>query len=267
MYMKKKLFKGIGTFIIIIITLILIKNNVKLTKAEPESIESKSQVTTLNNNSDLVKKLYDKLNMDLINNECTSCLTNESYNFMYYNFEGEEYSYSDDAKVYLTINYLYKNKLINNTTLEDKTNYLIEKKTMEDGIIKLFGNSKLDNFDYSFNPDGQCGITEYTYTKENIEINTNICNQSLSKAKSKEIKAFKDGNYVKMQINAFKYEINEENVIIKNFNDELITSISKEEFEASFDKYLDVTEVDNFEFIFKLLGDDYYLQKIIKNNV
>ena len=58
--MKKKLFKGIGTFIIIIITLILIKNNVKLTKAEPESIESKSQVTTLNNNSDLEESLGSK---------------------------------------------------------------------------------------------------------------------------------------------------------------------------------------------------------------
>lgn len=265
MYMKKKLIKGIGTIIIIIITLVLIKNNVKLTKAEiPESIESKSQVTTLNKKSDLVKKLYDKLNIDLINNECVTCLTNESYNFMYYNFEGEEFSYSDNQKIYLTINYLYNNKLINNTSLEDKTNYLIEKKTMDDGIVRLFGSRKLDNFDYSFNPDGQCGITEYTYTKENIEINTNICNQSVYKAKSKVVSAFKDGNYVKMQVNAYKYYLSDENVNIRNFNDEPITTITKEEFETSFEKYLDVSEVDKYEFIFKLIGDDYYLQKITR---
>ena len=59
--MNKKAIRFLAALIIVIVLIILVKNNVKMTKEEPVKAKESARITSLNVGSDLVEKLYSDL--------------------------------------------------------------------------------------------------------------------------------------------------------------------------------------------------------------
>ena len=256
--MKKRFLKVIAFFISAFILLVLVKNNVAVSKDVQKQEKTGKTVTTLNINSELVNRLRDILNLDLINNNCADlneCLINSNYNFYYY----KNTELTDNFKIYLAINNLYKNKEINSINMEDKTMYSIEKDTLEKKVEEIFGDTDFSSFDSSFNPSPDCGIINYTYTGHTYDIDTNLCKSNSDVAVSKITKAYKIEDYVIINLKAFHY-VDQDYISIKNFNDEIIFELSRDVYneEDAFKK----DNIDEYEFKFKLSGDKYYLNSV-----
>ena len=256
--MKTKFLKIIAFFVSVFLALLLVKNNVAVSKDVQKQEKKGKTVTTLNINSELVKKLSDMLNLDLINNNCSDlndCLINSNYNFYYY----KNTEFTDNFKIYLSINSLYRNKVINPISMEDKTMYSIEKDTLEKKVEEIFGSTDFSSFDSSFNPSPECGIINYIYTGHTYDIDTNLCKNSGDIAVSKITKAYKIEDYVILNIKAFHY-VDQDYISIKNFNDEVIFELSKDEYNE--DDVFKKDNVDEYEFRFKLNGDKYFLSSV-----
>ena len=256
--MKNKGLKVIVFLAITSLLVILVKNNVAVSKDTQKQEKDDKKVTILNKDSELVKKLSQMLNFDLINNNCSEsndCLINSNYNFYYYKYT----ELTDDFKIYMSINNLYKNKKITPINMEDKTKYSIEKDTLENKIEELFGKIDFSSFDSSFNPSPECGIVNYTYTGATYDIDTNVCKNSNDIAVSKVVKSYKIEDYIILNIKAFHY-VDGEYIVIKNFNDDTIIELPKADYNenAIFDK----ENIDEYEFKFKLNGDNYYLSSV-----
>lgn len=274
----KKIIKIIVAILIVVLFVILCKTNIKATKEAPvESSEESTNVMRLDVNSTLVQNLYNGLNIDLVNSDCSGeekCLNNYNYDFLYYKFDGTK-TLSDQEKIYLAINYLYKNNLLTNTTPEDKTSYTISKDDMQNTITELFGVRDFSNFNSEFSPNQKCGITDYTFTGESYLIETNVCNNNDKVAKSKLMSAYKDDNYVTLNIKSFYYEkksddtTDDQKVIdIKNFNtDEVLDTVSQNHIDESADDLFDNKKTNEYLFRFELIGDNYYLKDITINKV
>ena len=254
----------------LIVLVFLIKSNVKMTKEEPPKAKESSKITKLNVGSNLVETLYDSLNLKLINNNCQKedkCLINEGYKYLYFTNEKEKVL-SDDEKMYLAINSLYKKGALENISQEDKTSYYIDKDKMDNELIDLFGVKDLSNFNYTFKPDPNCGIIEYIYTKEKHEINTNLCVTSTEKALTKIEEAYKEEDNIYIKIKIFKYDNKDNIVTIKTIDNELIDSYeineSNESSKDIADYFMD-DRLDTYDFEFKLIGDNYYLQRVLHN--
>lgn len=272
----KKPIKIIATISIIIVLIVLVKTNITATKEEPvESIES-SNITILDPNSSLTKTLYNNLNMNLINSDCSGedkCLSNYNYDFLYYKFD-KKMELDDASKIYLAINYLYKNDLLTQASPEDKNSYTISKETMQDTLTDLFGIRDFSNFNSEFTPSQKCGIIDYTYTGENYLITTNVCNNNDRTAKSKVVKAYKDDNYVILDIKSFYFDKKDDNytddekvIPIKNFNtDEVLDTVSLNHINNSPDDLFKNKKMTDYLFRFELIGDNYYLKDISIDN-
>lgn len=263
--MNKKALKIIAVLIIIIVLAVLVKNNVELSKEEPIQAKESTRITSLNVGSDLVAKLYNSLNMKLVNNNCQKedkCLINEGYNFLYFTSEKEKVL-SDDEKMYLAINSLYKSDKLETISQEDKTSYYIDKMVLDSEISSLFGKTDFTTFNYSVKPDPTCGIIEYTYSKDKHEINTNLCVTSNVKGLSKIEEAYKKEDNIYITIKIFKYVEENEIITIKKVNDEVIDSYEMSESSKDISEYFNDDRIDTYDFKFKLEDGNYYLQKII----
>lgn len=266
--MNKKTFRIIAIIIILIILIFLIKNNVHMTKEEPIESHESPKVTSLNVGSDLVEKLYDSLNLKLINNHCEkdkNCLVNEGYNFLYFT-DAEEKILSDDEKMYLVINSLYQNNKLKNISQEDKNSYYIDSVDLNNEITSLFGNTDFDSFNYAIKPDQNCGIIEYTYLKDKHEIHTNICITSNEKGLTKIEEAYKKEDNIYIRVKVFKYIESDNIMTVKTIDNEVIDSYEMVESSNDLAKYFDDAKVDTYDFEFKLSEGNYYLQKIIKKD-
>ena len=265
--MNKKAIRFLAALIIVIVLIILVKNNVKMTKEEPVKAKESARITSLNVGSDLVEKLYDSLNLKLINNHCKNedkCLVNEAYNFMYFTKEKEKIL-SDDEKMYLVINKLYYENKMENVSQEDKTSYFVEKDILNNEITSLFGETDFETFNYTLKTDANCGIIEYTYSKEKHEINTNKCVSSQERGLSKIEEAYKKEDNIYIRVKVFKYVENENIITIKTIDNEEIDNYEMVESSKDISEYFEDNRVDKYDFEFKLKNGNYYLQKILHN--
>lgn len=264
--MKNKKIKLLLGIIFLLVLIFLVKNNVKMTKEKPVKAKESSKVTKLNVGSNLVETLYNSLNLKLVNNNCDKedkCLINEGYSFLYFTEEKEKIL-SDDEKMYLAINDLYKRNALKNISQEDKTSYYIDNTAMDNELINLFGNKDLSNFNYTFKPDPNCGIIEYIYSKDRHEINTNQCVSSNEKALTKIEDAYKEEDNIYIKMKVFKYEYKDDNiVIIKTIHGDEIDSYEMTESSKDMSEFFVDDRVDTYDFEFKIIDGNYYLQRIL----
>lgn len=263
--MNKKAIKILAALILVIVLIVLVKNNVKMTKEEPVKAKESSRITSLNVGSDLVEKLYDSLNLKLINNNCEkedNCLVNEAYNYMYFTEEKEKVL-SDDEKMYLAINKLFKENKLQNISQEDKTSYFIDKDVLNNEITTLFGDTDFAAFNYTLKTNADCGIIEYTYLKDKHEINTNICVTSNEKGLSKIEEAYKKEDNIYISVKVFKYVENDNIITIKTIDNEEIDSYELTESSKDIANCFEDDRVDEYDFEFKLKNGNYYLQRIL----
>ena len=263
--MNKKAIKILAALILIIVLIILVKDNVKMTKEEPIKTKESSRITSLNVGSDLVEKLYDSLNMKLVNNNCRKedkCLVNEAYSFMYFTKEKEKVL-SDDEKIYLAINQLYKEDKLENISQEDKTSYLIDKGVLDNEITTLFGETDFNTFNYTLKTDANCGVIEYTYLKDKHEINTNVCTSSYEKGLSKIEEAYKKEDKIYISVKVFKYIESDNIITIKTVDNEEIDSYEMSESSKDIAEYFEDDRIEEYDFEFELKNGNYYLQRIL----
>lgn len=271
----KKIIKYILFISILLILIILIKKNVRYTKANQNTTkESKINITYLNNDSELVNKLYDKLNMNLVNTSCTGedkCLINDTFSYLYYNVD-EKKELTDEEKIYFAINKLYKENKLNN--INDNGEYIISIDDLKEAIQDLYGKTDFNTFNSEFRASGECGITNYTYTGSEYLIKINVCKSNDIQAKSIVNRAYKINNSVFLEIKAFKYNTNiethtyDENIVdIYNFNNEIINRASLNHIENDSASIFKDENIDKYTFKFELEDDQYYLKEIYQGEL
>ena len=241
--MKREI-KIILIIVCIFFIFLLIKFNVTATKEKISYTEKGQTIMNLDIRSKLVKDIYNSLNMDLINNTCVDCLTNEHYNFIYYK---DQKILSDDEKLYIVFNELYKQeKFTYKQSVESKTlkKIIIDKFAVNEELKNKFNVNDTKNFNNNFVQSNSCGIKSYTYTKESYELEINPCKDTYNYVQTKVVKAIKKDNHIFLYIN--KYDvINKESTDIQKY-DETNKNVEK------------------YKFNFKLDGDKYYLKNIKK---
>lgn len=274
--MNKKMFGKIFITVVIVFVLgMFIKHNVKVVETKVEGKKSMSSLELeLDINSEVVQKLYNDLNVDLINKNCDmkTCLISDNYSFLYFNFDEKEKVLNDVEKLYLVFNYLYSKKSFSENINEDGNKELtINKEDVENELIKRFGNVNLKEFDNNFAISNGCGIISYTFTGNTYDLIVNECESIYKLGFSKLVFAKKDGNFIKLKIKSFYAETDandfskDEKVYdIKNYNNDVpLAKASYNELYTN-DDIFDDYEFNNYEFTFELSGDDYYLKDIKK---
>lgn len=290
MIMKvKKIFKFVLLILIIVFMVVIVKLNVTATKEESPNESQSYSVLNLDINSEIVTKLYESLNLELINNECkdNSCLVDENYNYLYFIDTLEKKTVSFDEKLYLTFNSLYKNENYNlketessesteSTNNNDSTVTLIfDEEKVKSEMETMFGPSDYESeSNDTFKKSKDCGIVDYIYTGKSYELTIQKCSEENNKnsvGKTSLISAYKDGDYIHLLLKSF-YAVTEkdnaddnENIYtVKNFNsDTSITTVSKNTLENESDKIFSDYPIDTYDITFVLVGTNYYLDSMI----
>ncbi len=286
----KKIFKFILLIIIIVIVVVIVKLNVTATKEESINDSQSYSVLNLDINSEIVTKLYESLNLDLINNQCNndSCLIDKNYDYLYFINTKEKKTLAFDEKLYMTFNSLYKNENYNfketensesteSTDSNENTVTLnFDEENVKSEMEILFGPSKYESeSNDTFKKSKDCGIVDYIYTGKSYELTVQECNEENNKneiGKTSLIKAYKDGDYIHLLLKSFyavaekKSDNNNENIYaVKNFNSDVnITTVSKNTLENESDKIFSDYPIDTYDITFVLVGTNYYLDSIIK---
>lgn len=254
--MKKK-YKMIGILVVLIFAIILVKNNIYI-NAEP--ISKDNYALALDINSELIKSLYQRLNLDLINSTCKEpCIPNNSYNYTYYLNHTDESSLTNQEVLYLAINSIYKKGTYTKEKIDDETHKII----IEDDVIvgEVFNEFNIADFKGTID-NSNCGIKDFLYTGEKYELTISECPKPTTYALSKLASAKKEENYIHIYVKAFKVTEHENQYSITNFDSdkEIDTVKSKKDFDKIFKK----KNCETFEFTFELLGETYFLKTISK---
>ncbi len=241
--MKKEIKITIGIICIFLLCL-LAKCNITATKEPTLNNQKDKSITNLDIKSKLVDDVYKSLNMNLINNTCNNCLTNTHYSFMYYT---DNKKLSDDEKLYIVFNELYKNEKYSYKQSEESRNenkIIIDKYAVSEELKNKFNINDMSEFDNTFVQSNSCGIKSYTYTKDAYELEINPCKDTYDYVLSKVVKAEKKGNHIYLYINKYDVKAKE--------NDKILDYDDKNE------------NIEKYKFDFKLDGDKYYLNMIKK---
>ena len=225
---------------------LLVKCNVTLTKEPISNDKSNNEIMNLDIKSKLIEDLYNSLNMDLINNTCKDCLSNDHYNFLYYE---NNKVLSDDEKLYIVFNELYKKEKYTYKQSEesnDSKRIVIDKFAVSEELKNKFNINNMDDFDNNFTQSNSCGIKSYTYTKDAYELEINPCKDTYDYVLNRVVKAVKNGNHIYLHINMYSVKASKDDKIIE------------------YDK--NNGSIENFIFNFKLDGDKYYLENVKKDN-
>jgi len=255
---------------VIIITLAGIFTYSKIDIVEEKEVVSSDEPNALNLdlNSDIVKNLYESLNLDLVNNNCLEqkCLLDDSYNYLYFNFEGKQKELNNQEILYLTFNSLDKKKVFLEEVNESGERILtMSKLDVENEISNLFGLYDFTDFDSTFIQSATCGIIDYVFTGESYELRIANCESYNEKGYTRLLSAKKIENSIELEIEAFKINKEKNKYRIIGYSDELITSMGEEE-NVDIDKIFNDYKFDSYTFSFELLGDNYYLDSIKKND-
>lgn len=267
----KRIIKIIGLSIIGFFLVILIKNNV--TVKDDETVANDSGGFNLDINSDLVRKLYSSLNLELIGNTCyrEECLWNSSYQFLYYDFREYRKTLNDAEKLYIAFNSLYRKK--NYTSIDGENKKVKLTFTKADVIAELsglFAVADFADFDNLFDVSTTCGITDYLYTGDRYVLTVDKCDNVDKRAYANLIGAEKIGNYIKIDVEVFLAQLETKaardllsTYILKDFhNAETSIHVGFEELENNLETIFQNNDFSVYTFTFELQNDEYYLKDI-----
>lgn len=265
----RKLIKIISLFIISLLIIFLVKNNVKAIKAKPTDSKDSYSVLNLDLNSKIVMELYEGLDLDLINDNCDyNCLTNSNYNYLYFQFEGKEKVLDDDEKLYLAFNSMMKKGLLTSNVNNEKETLTISESDVQKELEVKFNIKDFKSFENTFKRSNECGIIDYLYTGTCYELTFVPCLEKPSLGFSKLISAQKEGNYINLLVTSFKaYQDKKRPNIynVSNYEDKtIITTSSYDELNNNLEDIFKSNEFNVYTFTFELVDDNYYLRNITK---
>lgn len=255
---KTKIF--ITIFIIFIITIIF---RISITTKKETENKTGSKIE-LEIKSETVQKVYAKLDsLDY------SVLYDDNYRYAYFENPNKEKILTNDEKLYLAFESLYKSNKFDIEIIQSDIELLkIDKSLVKEKLKNTFKDSdfELDKIDYRISKN--CGIIDYLSTETDYLLKYQKCDRSKKISKSKLISAFKEGNYIDLKIKAYYLlaDTKKKNFYqIKNFNDEkILGSKSIDYINKNLDTIFDNYEIKEYTFSFELINDDYYLVKIIQ---
>lgn len=245
----------------------VIKQNV-IARKDSNLIEQENISKTalkLELDSDVVDSIYNKL--VLLNNDN---FKDKNYRYLYFNFEDDK-KLSNDEKLYVALNSLYARKSFDKTVNKDKSESLkIGASEVLSELNYLYKEADFDFTKLTYKSSINCGIVDYLYTGQNIELKYKKCNDN-NIDKFKLTSARKDGNYISIFIKlahaeVTKKDFNDDDVVYNVFNiagDKTpILATSKKNLTEYENRIFDAKELDEYEFIFELKSEEYYLYKI-----
>lgn len=277
--MNKKMFGKIFITVVILFAFgMFIKSNVKVIETKSVNNKSLSNLELdLDINSEVVQRLYNSLNIDLIDKNCDtkSCLLNENYSFLYFNFDGEEKKLTDAEKLYIVFNSLYsKNAFAEDINEWGNRELVINKTDVDNELINMFNVTNIKDFDNNFTISSNCGIIGYTFTGSTYNLVVNVCDTPYKLGFSKLVSAKKDGNFIRLKVKSFYAETDNEDFTkddevysIKEYNDDTEIAVTSYNKLYTSDDIFDDYDFTEYEFTFELSGDDYYLKEIRKMTV
>lgn len=256
--MRNKTIKILISIICMILLVILVRQNVKVTK-EPSNIKNSTEMQ-LEVKSELVQKVYSKLS--LLEN---SSFNDDVYDSLYFNIEDGEKRLSLDEKLYIVFQELYRQ---GNMSVDEKGNdtkiLSIKKSLVNSTFTTLFRESiLLDRVNYKVSEN--CGITDYSIKEDSIDLELSECSNDKIK-KSKLLSASKKGDYIDLKIKAFlaspvKTKKDSKTFNVKNYGEKkILLKVSNDDLNS--DDIFDTKGIFTYTFSFVLKGDEYYLDTI-----
>ncbi len=241
-----------------ILLIIIIHNNVTFKKEDKTDTSSNTTSSLkLEINSELIQNSIAKLTLlksDAIDDE----IYGDSY---FKGFVDNKKSLTNEEKTFIAFNELYKNDGILKNQLTDGTvSFKIEASVLKEKIDEMFPGNEIDFNTSKYLPSNEYGFVEFLYTGESFELKYKPRDEEIVK-KARIESATKEGDYINIKIKAFYLAKNKDSYNVFNYEDE--DPIAK--VEIIDDSLYDIDNIDEYTFIFKLYGDNYYLESISKN--
>ncbi len=264
--MKNKFIKyGIFLLLVVVIIILITKN---VTTKKESNIESLSHNTiNLDIDSEIVSGLYQEVIL------FDDVFDDETYKYLYFNFENDKKILSADEKLYIVFNSLYKNNELQIEEIdvnEQKIN--ISKDAVNLEYERLFKES-IDGVNIYYKTSENCGIIGYESNDEGYLLDFKKCNNTHESIDINRLEnALKDGNFISLELKAFKAVYNtkyskEESSMydIINYDSNVSLKLVDEDTVVNLkDEIFTIDGIYSYIFLFELKGDNYYLSEIQK---
>lgn len=258
--MKNSKIRYIAVIALLIIGIILIRSNVTATKETTKNTGDIS-VMSLEVNSDLVQKVVSKLTL------LDQSVVDDRHKEIYFVGYEDKKELTDEERLFIVLEDLYSTNQAS-VTKEENIEYLtLSLESLKERFAYLFQIEDIDIKNIDYNVAELCGITELSYSDENVQLKINKCEPDKG-IEYKIENATKKGDYLYLDLKAFAAtkkidKVGNTNIKITNFDDKKSLKIVNEmDFESHIDDYFKELDIDTFRFTFLLKGDDYYLENI-----
>lgn len=258
--MKNNRIRYLTVIIILVIGIILIRNNVTATKETTKNTGDIS-VMSLEISSELVQKTFSKLTL------LDQTLVDDKHEDIYFVGYEDKKEISNDEKIFIVLENLYSSGSFEITSEENIDYVTFPLSVIKERFAYLFQEEDFDIKTFNYDVAEECGITELNYTDEDVQVKINKCERDKVN-KYKIENATKKGDYLYLDIKAYEatkmVDKNGKNIVrITNFNEKkVLEDVEEDEFMSDEEKYFRELAINAFRFTFLLKGDDYYLINI-----
>jgi len=263
----KKIYKSSLCISFLIFGIFLIKQNVVATKES--NFQRKYSTIPLEINSEIVQNIFDEL--ILLEDDF---IKDDVYKYSYFRFKNSKNILSNEKKLYIALNSLYKDnqyrKVINS---DGTTSIFIKKEHVEDRVINLFTDDNFEYIETEYYSSKECGIVDQHFKNNVYEFVVNECKEDYEVGKMRLMSAEKAGNFINLKIKAF-LAIREKNkkgeftnsYFIQNYNShDFIDKFPSEDIADNSDTIYANNDINEYIFSFKLKNDKYYLTSVQKS--